>query len=118
MTAANVTLVQNLYAAFQRGDIGAIVGAAVPDTVWHAHGRTTDHPALGVHKGHRACRGSSNSLPKSRTWWRLPRASSMRRMTRCSCAAATPGRCATPVKPVSSEWLHMFTIRDGKLAGF
>ena len=51
MSATNVTLVQSLYAAFQRGDIGAIVGAAVPDTVWHVHGRPKDHPALGVHKG-------------------------------------------------------------------
>ena len=26
--------------------------------------------------------------------------------------------CARPASRVSSEWLHMFTIRDGKLAGF
>lgn len=35
MTTANVEVVQGIYGAFSRGDIGAVVAAMTPDMVWN-----------------------------------------------------------------------------------
>lgn len=35
MTSANVELVQGLYGAFSRGDVGAVMGALAPGIVWN-----------------------------------------------------------------------------------
>src|SRR4249920_3536274 len=51
MSKANVTLVQGLYAAFQRGDIAPIIAALTPDVAWHSHGRPEDYPTLGLRRG-------------------------------------------------------------------
>jgi ketosteroid isomerase-like protein len=55
MSHANVTLVQNLYAAFQRGDVESIIAALEPDIAGHSHGRPEDYPTLGLREG--AARG-------------------------------------------------------------
>ncbi len=51
MTAANIELVQSLYAAFGRGEIATIVAAVTPDVMWHSKGRSKDHPAFGPRTG-------------------------------------------------------------------
>ena len=51
MSNANITTVQNLYAAFGRGDIDTIIAGAAPDIDWQSVGRATDYPAFGPRKG-------------------------------------------------------------------
>jgi uncharacterized protein len=118
MSNANITLVQSLYAAFQRGDIGTIVAAALPDTVWHAHGRTKDHPALGVHKGPQGVEKFFRIVGETQDVTVF----TPREFYAADDKVFVRGNYAWTMrktgKPVSSEWLHMFTIRDGKLAGF
>ena len=118
MSNANVTLVQSLYAAFGRGDIGTIIGAAVPDTVWHVHGRTKDHPALGVQKGPQGVQKFFEILAETQDVVTF----APREFYAADDKVFVRGNYAWTMrktgKQVSSEWLHMFTIRDGKLAGF
>ena len=118
MNAANVTLVQSLYAAFGRGDIGAIVGATVPDTVWQVHGRTKDHPALGVHKGPQGVQTFFEIVAETQEVVTF----TPREFYAADDKVFVRGNYAWTMrktgKPFSSEWLHMFTIREGKLAGF
>ena len=53
MRHANIDLIQDLYAAFLRGDISTIVAAVTPDVHWSVNGRRTDFPVLGTFKGPR-----------------------------------------------------------------
>lgn len=118
MSHANITLVQSLYAAFGRGDIGTIVAAALPDTVWHVHGRTKDHPALGVQKGPQGVEAFFRIVAETQD----VTAFTPREFYAADDKVFVRGHYAWTIrktgKPVSSDWLHMFTIRDGKLAGF
>ena len=118
MSNANVTLVQSLYAAFGRGDIGTIIGAAVLDTVWHVHGRAKDHPALGVQKGPQGVQKFFEILAETQDVVTF----APREFYAADDKVFVRGNYAWTMrktgKPVASEWLHMFTIRDGKLAGF
>ena len=51
MSNANIAAVQNLYAAFGRGDIDTIIAGSAPDIDWQTVGRKSDYPAFGPRKG-------------------------------------------------------------------
>ena len=59
MSNGNIALVQNLYAAFGRGDVATIVATMAPEVTWEVVGRAKDYPLLGVRKGQDACVNSS-----------------------------------------------------------
>lgn len=118
MSNANIAFVQSLYAAFQRGDIAAIAGAATPDTTWQVHGRTKDHPSIGVHKGAQGVQTFFGIVADTQD----VAAFTPRDFYGAGDKVFVRGDYAWTMrktgKPVSSEWLHMFTVRDGKLVGF
>jgi uncharacterized protein len=51
MSAANIALVQSLYAAFGRGDIATIIAALSANVDWRVNGRPEDYPLFGPRKG-------------------------------------------------------------------
>lgn len=50
MSQQNVSLVQSLYEAFERGDVPAILGAMDPDIVWDIP-QAPGYPLGGIHRG-------------------------------------------------------------------
>jgi len=118
MSTDNIALVKSLYAAFQQGNIGAIAAAAMPDTVWQVHGRTKDHPAIGAHKGPAGVQKFFQIVAETQDVVSF----TPREFYPSGDKVFVRGHYAWTMrktgKPVSSEWLHMFTIRDGKLAAF
>ena len=118
MSNANIAFIQSLYAAFQRGDIATIAGAAMPETVWQVHGRTKDHPAIGVHKGPQGVQRFFELVAETQDVVMF----TPREFYAADDKGFVRGNYAWTMrktgKPVSSEWLHMFTVRDGKLLGF
>lgn len=118
MSNANVALAQSLYAAFQRGDIATIVSAAAPDIVWQLYGRPKDHPALGVHKGPQGVQKFFGIIADTQDVVSF----TPREFYPSGDKVFVRGHYAWTMrktkKPVSTEWLHIFTIRDGKLAAF
>jgi ketosteroid isomerase-like protein len=118
MSNANIALVQSLYAAFQRGDIATIVAAAVPDIVWQVHGRPKDHPSIGVHKGPQGVQKFFGIVAETQD----ATAFTPREFYAAGDKVFVRGHYAWTMrktgKPVASEWLHIFAVRDGKLLGF
>ena len=53
MSNGNVTLIQQLYAAFGKGDLPALMNSMSPDIAWHSGGRASDYPGFGPRKGHK-----------------------------------------------------------------
>lgn len=51
MSDANISLVQDLYAAFARGDVSTILSACAPDVDWRLVGRKDDYPTFGAWQG-------------------------------------------------------------------
>lgn len=113
----NTDLIQALYAAFGRGDIAGIVAATTPDVVWGLDGRPQDVPMLGHHRGPAGVRAFFKVLAEVH-----------------DIASFTPqefyadgdkvfvlGSYRWTMKPSGrsgeSDWLHVWTIRDGKVAG-
>jgi ketosteroid isomerase-like protein len=51
MSNANIAFVQNLYAAFGKGDIATLIKGLSTDVDWQSGGRTSDYPGFGQRKG-------------------------------------------------------------------
>ena len=116
MTSAQVEAVQNAYAAFQRGDIAAVLSALADDVEWIVPGQAD--PAAGVYKGKPEAgrffqrlgetfeftgfepRGylSQDSTVAARGWYSM-----IVRSTGKSCSA---------------EWCHLWTFRGSQVARF
>jgi ketosteroid isomerase-like protein len=118
MSAANVTLVQGLYAAFGRGDIAAIVAAMAPEVSWEVVGRPQDYPILGARKGQQAV-GEFFRLVNEQ---QEGKDFTPREFYAAGEMVFVLGHYAWKLrktgKPVDAEWVHIFTIKNGKVTAF
>ncbi len=115
MSTANTNFVQDLYGAFKRRDMQTVLDALVPDVTWGMVGREQDLPMAGVRHGKAGAADVFRVMAemveivefepptflaaedKVFIWgrWRWT-------MRNNGCAG-------------ENEWLHVFSIRDGKV---
>jgi uncharacterized protein len=118
MSNANVELVQGLYAAFGRGEIGTITKAMAPGSTWEVVGRASDFPTLGPRRGADGVQSFFEDVGQHLTFSEF----SPQEFHAVDDKVFVLGRYAMTVKktgkPLSSDWIHVFTIRDGKVAAF
>jgi len=114
----NVKIVQSLYDAFGRGDIGRIVDAAAPDVKWELIGRKQDCPCAGKFTGKA---GVSDFFKVVDQTWDfkqfaprefLPSGDSVVALGSYEMVHKGTG------KPFQAEWVHVFTFKEGKLMSF
>lgn len=118
MSNANIGLVQSLYAAFGRGDIATIIAAMAPDVIWHLHGRPSDHPAFGEFKGPHGVQRFFGIIAEAQT----ADAFSPRQFFAVDDEVFVLGHYAWTMKKtgkkVDTDWVHIFTVKGGKVAAF
>lgn len=118
MSNANVTLVQSLYAAFGRGDIATIVAAMAPDADWTVHGRAKDYPALGHFKGPQGVREFFRIVAENQEAMDF----TPREFHAADGNVFVIGHYAWKLRKtgrtISTDWVHIFTVRDGKVTAF
>jgi hypothetical protein len=115
---ANIALVQSLYAAFGRGDIDTIIAAAAPDIRWEVNGRRTDHPLLDTWNGPAGVREFFKKLTEIQD----VKAFTPKDFHAAGNLVFVFGHYAWTIrkagKPVDCSWLHVFTVKNGKLTAF
>lgn len=118
MSAANIALVQSLYAAFGRGETDTIVSAMAGDVRWEFNGRRKDYPLLGVWNGQAGVRDFFKQVAANQD---------VKVFTPKDFHAAGDlvfvfGHYAWTIrksgKSVDSDWLHAFTVKNGKVTAF
>jgi uncharacterized protein len=113
----NVDLIQNLYAAFGRSDIAGIVASTTPDVTWGLDGRPQDMPFLRRFKGQAGVQEFFKVLAEvhditSFTPQEFYADGDKVFVIGCYSWIMKPsGRAG------SSDWLHVWTIRNGKISG-
>ena len=118
MSEADVTLIQSLYAAFGRGDIATIIAAVAPDIEWRLNGSRSDHPLLGTWQGPQGVQAFFDELARIQDFSEFtPREffSSGDRVFVLGHYASTMRKNG---RKAASDWVHIFTVRGGKLAAF
>jgi ketosteroid isomerase-like protein len=112
----NINLTQSLYAAFGRGDISTIVAATAPDVVWGLDGRPQDVPMLGQHKGHAGVQRFFKVLAETHDITSF----TPQEFYADGDKVFVTGLYSWVMKPSGrsgeSEWLHVWTICNGKVA--
>jgi ketosteroid isomerase-like protein len=115
---ANIAFVQEIYAAFGRGDLQAILGALTADVHWEMIGRPTDFPNFGPRRGVEGVGAFFQTVGETEEFDEFAPRTFHAAGDRVFVEGHAAGRLKSTGKPVVTEWLHVFTVRDGKVAGF
>lgn len=118
MTAANIALVQSLYAAFGRGDIEAVLGGTTPDIRWEVVGRAEDHPTLGVREGREAVREFFGLIGELHEILEFTPREFYADGDTVIVTGQEKWRLRGGDKEFETAWVQLFTIRGGKVASF
>ncbi len=118
MGHANVTHVQDLYAAFGRGDVATMVAGLTPDVDWETVGRSSDFPTLGPRKGTKAVEEFFRLVAENEDFSEF----SPREFYAADDKVFVLGSYSLTLRktggPITSDWVHVFTLRDGKVTRF
>lgn len=118
MTNANIKLVQDAYAAFGRKDIAAVLDLLTPDVSWGMVGRAHDVPMAGIKQGKAGAGEFFRLLKETQEITSFePRTFAAAGETVFVAGHAKWVMCLSGVQG-ENDWVHVFTIRDGKVATY
>jgi ketosteroid isomerase-like protein len=118
MSDDNVRLVQGLYAAFGRGEIGPIIKTMSPDVVWHVEGRRKDHPVAGTHRGSNAVAEFFKTVSETQSADEFSPREFFAAQDRVFVLGRYRWTMKRSGKSVDTAFIHIFTVKGGKVAGF
>jgi uncharacterized protein len=116
--AANLALVESVYAAFAKGDIDYILSVTDPSVEWISGGSREDFPTLGARKGVEGAASFFRDVAAHDEFTSFePR--QMVAMGEMVVALGHYGITAKATgKHFESDWAHALTIRGGKCVRF
>ena len=107
-----------MYAAFARGDVAAIAAACSEDTVWETVGTPGAFPTFGKWTGRRSVGEFFAALVSAAEIKEF----SVKGMYASGDKVFVEGHEAMVIKATGkatdSDWLHIFTFKDGLVTGF
>ncbi len=118
MSNSNVTLVQSLYAAFLKGEVDTIVAALAPNVDWQTVGRSKDFPPFGPRKGREAVQDFFRLVAENEEFAEFTPREFFGVDDRVFALGNYAGKVKKSGRPFASEWVHVFTVRDGKVTRF
>ncbi|HEX8853317.1 MAG TPA: nuclear transport factor 2 family protein [Pyrinomonadaceae bacterium] len=114
----NVEKVQAAYAAFQRGDIEGLLGLMTDDILWETPGASDAIPYAGRKRGHAEVKQFFSTLAQSEEITSFEPREFIAQGDKVVVLGSYRGRVRASNRPYDIEWLQVFTLRDGKVAGF
>ena len=114
MSTTNTTIVQDLYAAFGRGDIQAVVDGCVADVTWGIVGRQEDLPMLGIRTGRAGVAEFFKTMHDLQDITEFEPKTFMAAEDKVLVWGRYRWIMRNNGCPGEIEWLHIFTIRDGR----
>jgi ketosteroid isomerase-like protein len=118
MTNPNISLVKSLYAAFQSGQIDTIVGALSPNVDWQTVGRSKDFPTFGPRKGRAAVADFFKIVAENEEFAEFSPREFFSDTDRVFAFGRYVGKIKKTGRAFATEWVHVFTIRDGQVTRF
>ncbi len=118
MSQANIALVQSLYDAFGLGDIATIVNAAIPDIHWEVAGRHEDYPLFGVFHGHAGVQEFFATIGQHQDFIEFAPKEFYAADDKVFVLGHDSWTIRKSGTQVRTDWVHVFTIRDGKVHRF
>jgi ketosteroid isomerase-like protein len=118
-TQENTKLVQDAYAAFGRRDIAGLVGMMAGDIDWQAIvGASSKVPTSGRRVGHGQVTKFFSDLGGAVEFDRFEPREFIAERDKVVALGHYAGTSKTTGRRFASDWVMVFTIRDGKVAHF
>jgi uncharacterized protein len=118
MSNGNIALVQSLYAAFGRGDVATVVAAMAPEVTWDVVGRAKDYPLLGVRKRQDGVREFFRLIGELQEVVAFAPRDFYASGDLVFVFGSEAWKLRKTGKPVATEWVHAFSIKNGKVTVF
>ncbi len=119
MDNANIKVVQDAYAAFGRGDIAGVIALLTPDVFWELVGNPADFPALGPKQGAAEVEAQFKTLGTLLTFQSFEPKQFFAAGPDTVFVLGHYDRTVIKTgKPANSDFVHVFIIRDGKIASY
>ena len=113
----NVDTVRNAYAAFGRGDIEALLGMFTEDIDWQFFG-PEELPMTGQRKGKPEVARFFKQVGEHWNFERFDPNHFVSQGDDVVALGAYAGTSKTTGRKFSSEWAHLFVVKNGKIAKF
>ena len=113
-----LSVVQEVYGAFGRGDIPAILGKLTPDVVWAVEGREGDYPTFGVRHGPAGALAFFQAMGEVEEVTAFEPKAFHPSGDTCVVQGRIGMTLKNNGKALDYDWVHIFTVRDGMVAGF
>lgn len=118
MSNDNISIVQNLYAAFGRGDIPALIAGLSADVDWTVNGSSSLYPTMGNWKGQKKVEEFFRLVGETEEFSEFTPQSFHGADDKVFVLGHYTLKVRKTGRTVSSRWCHVFTLRDGKCCGF
>jgi ketosteroid isomerase-like protein len=118
MSNGNVALVKSLYEAFGRGEIGTIVGAVTADASWEIVGRKSDFPTFGMFRGPAGVEEFFGAVGQNLDFTEFAPKEFYSTDDKVFVLGHYTMKIKKTGRPMQSDWIHVFSISGGKVAGF
>lgn len=116
-TSANLERVQQMYAAFGRGDIPSILDALATDATWHVQGPARV-PMFGLRRGRREIAEFFQSLVENAAIEQFEPREFVAQGERVVVLGYERGRAKSTGQSFEGEWAHIFMFRQGQVISF
>lgn len=114
-TEEPLQVVQDLYSAFGRGDMAAILGLLDENVDWHFVARPEDIPFAGWRHGHQAMVAFFRTVAETCDVLEFGPHEVMSFDDKVLSLGHERVRVKTTGRLFESDWAHLFTVREGKV---
>lgn len=115
---ANILIARSLYAAFSRGDVATVLAGCTPDIEWHAGGRREDFPTFGPRKGIQEVGEFFQTVAQLEQFTDFSPKEFYSEGDHVIAMGSLSITLTSNARQLSSEWVHVITFRNGKVARF
>ena len=114
----NVKLVQGLYAAFGRGEIGTIANAMTADYTWRVAGEKMHYPTAGVWRGANGVTEFFSLVAQTQDALEFSPREFYAAEDRVFVLGHYKWKLKKNGKIAEADFVHIFTVKDGKVSAF
>ena len=114
----NVRVAQDAYAAFQRGDIKGLLEMLSEEIDWWTPGAPGQIPYAGRLSGRAAVNGFFTRLAESEEIKHFEPREFIAQGDKVVVSGNYKGRTRPAGRDYDLDWLHVFTVRDGRITAF
>jgi ketosteroid isomerase-like protein len=118
MSEAGIALIKGMYASFGRGDIGALIGGLTSDIHWRVNGDRSDYPMLGIWQGTDEVKKFFAGVAEHEQFSEFSPNEFFAAGDRVFVLGRYAGKLIKTGRAFASEFVHVFTLRDGKVSRF